>query len=33
MSDLPTLDEIARYSRHVILPEVGMEGQRKLKAA
>jgi molybdopterin/thiamine biosynthesis adenylyltransferase/rhodanese-related sulfurtransferase len=26
-------DEIARYSRHLILPEVGMEGQRKLKAA
>ena len=32
---LPTLsnDEIGRYSRHLILPEVGMEGQRKLKAA
>jgi molybdopterin/thiamine biosynthesis adenylyltransferase/rhodanese-related sulfurtransferase len=26
-------DEIMRYSRHLILPEVGMEGQRKLKAA
>ncbi len=26
-------DEIARYSRHLILPEVGMEGQRKLKQA
>jgi adenylyltransferase/sulfurtransferase len=26
-------EEIARYSRHVILPEVGMDGQRKLKAA
>ncbi|HMF63665.1 MAG TPA: molybdopterin-synthase adenylyltransferase MoeB [Edaphobacter sp.] len=25
--------EIARYSRHLILPEVGMEGQQKLKAA
>ena len=25
--------EIARYSRHLILPEVGMEGQRRLKAA
>jgi len=25
--------EIARYSRHLIMPEVGMEGQRKLKAA
>ncbi len=32
---LPTLshEEIRRYSRHVIMPEVGMEGQRKLKAA
>jgi adenylyltransferase/sulfurtransferase len=26
-------EEIARYSRHVIIPEVGMTGQRKLKAA
>ena len=26
-------DEILRYSRHLIIPEVGMEGQRKLKAA
>jgi sulfur-carrier protein adenylyltransferase/sulfurtransferase len=26
-------DEIARYSRHLILPEVGMNGQLKLKAA
>jgi sulfur-carrier protein adenylyltransferase/sulfurtransferase len=25
--------EISRYSRHLIMPEVGMEGQRKLKAA
>ena len=25
--------EVARYSRHLILPEVGMEGQLKLKAA
>ena len=33
--DLPMLsnEEIARYSRHVIIPEVGMTGQRKLKAA
>jgi adenylyltransferase/sulfurtransferase len=33
--ELPKLsnDEIARYSRHLIMPEVGMEGQRKLKAA
>ena len=32
---LPELhnDEIARYSRHLILPEVGLEGQKKLKAA
>ncbi len=28
-----TTDDLARYSRHLILPEVGMEGQRKLKAA
>ncbi len=32
---LPALepDEIKRYSRHLILSEVGMEGQQKLKAA
>lgn len=32
---LPELsnDEISRYSRHLILPEVGFEGQQKLKAA
>ena len=32
---LPTLtnDELSRYSRHLILPEVGMEGQQRLKAA
>ena len=31
----PTLtnEEVARYSRHLIMPEVGMEGQLKLKAA
>ena len=28
-----TTDDLSRYSRHLILPEVGMEGQRKLKAA
>jgi len=28
-----TRDELARYKRHLILPEVGEEGQRKLKAA
>src|SRR5208283_3159582 len=26
-------EEILRYSRHLIIPEVGMEGQQKLKAA
>ena len=26
-------DEILRYSRHLIMPEVGMKGQQKLKAA
>src|SRR4051812_39275082 len=33
--ELPTLsnDEVKRYSRHLIMPEVGLEGQRKLKAA
>jgi adenylyltransferase/sulfurtransferase len=32
---LPALsaDEVKRYSRHLILSEVGMEGQRRLKAA
>jgi molybdopterin/thiamine biosynthesis adenylyltransferase/rhodanese-related sulfurtransferase len=32
---LPALsnDEIARYSRHLILDEVGMEGQRRLKGS
>ncbi len=28
-----TTDDLARYSRHLILPEVGMEGQQRLKAA
>src|SRR5450759_1955087 len=34
-SDLPDLsqDEILRYSRHLIIPDVGLSGQRKLKAA
>ncbi len=34
-SELPelTTEEYARYSRHLILPEVGLEGQKKLKAA
>src|SRR5882724_1220104 len=26
-------EEVLRYSRHLIMPEVGMEGQQKLKAA
>src|ERR1700757_2926045 len=26
-------EEILRYSRHLIMPEVGMTGQQKLKAA
>lgn len=32
---LPELsrDEILRYSRHLLIPEVGLEGQQKLKAA
>jgi sulfur-carrier protein adenylyltransferase/sulfurtransferase len=35
VSELPELnnDEILRYSRHLILPDVGMEGQRRLKNA
>jgi sulfur-carrier protein adenylyltransferase/sulfurtransferase len=35
VSTLPelTTDDLARYSRHLILPEVGMEGQQRLKAA
>ena len=34
-TELPKLShaEVLRYSRHLLLPEVGMEGQRKLKAA
>jgi len=33
--ELPALspDEYQRYSRHLMLPEVGVEGQRRLKAA
>ncbi|MBI3483885.1 MAG: molybdenum cofactor biosynthesis protein MoeB, partial [Acidobacteria bacterium] len=26
-------DEVLRYSRHLIMPEVGMDGQLKLKQA
>ena len=34
-TELPKLShaEVLRYSRHLLLPEVGVEGQRKLKAA
>src|SRR5262249_37837483 len=28
-----TKDEVKRYSRHLIMPEVGVDGQKKLKAA
>src|SRR6202142_4001284 len=28
-----TTDDLSRYSRHLILPEVGMEGQQRLKGA
>jgi adenylyltransferase/sulfurtransferase len=33
--DLPELspEELRRYGRHLVLPEVGLEGQRRLKAA
>ena len=33
-TELPTLspEEIKRYSRHLIMPEVGMDGQRRIKA-
>jgi adenylyltransferase/sulfurtransferase len=35
VDELPALtnDEVRRYSRHLIMPEVGVEGQRRLKAA
>jgi adenylyltransferase/sulfurtransferase len=35
MNNLPELnrDEILRYSRHLLIPDVGLEGQRKLKNA
>ncbi len=34
-ADLPQLtkEEVQRYSRHLIMPEVGVDGQRRLKAA
>src|SRR3954470_1316343 len=35
VNDLPELtnDDVKRYSRHLIMPEVGVEGQRRIKAA
>jgi molybdopterin/thiamine biosynthesis adenylyltransferase/rhodanese-related sulfurtransferase len=33
LSNALSKDEILRYSRHLIMPEVGLEGQQKLKAA
>jgi len=35
MNELPTLeaDEVERYARHLILPEIGGVGQRRLKAS
>src|ERR1700722_9353958 len=35
VAELPMLtnDEVKRYSRHLIMPEVGVDGQRKIKAA
>jgi molybdopterin/thiamine biosynthesis adenylyltransferase/rhodanese-related sulfurtransferase len=35
LDDLPALstDEILRYSRHLIIPDVGLTGQRQLKAS
>ena len=28
-----TIDEVRRYSRHLIIPDVGMTGQKRLKNA
>ena len=35
VQDLQNLsnEEIKRYSRHIIMPEVGIDGQRRLKSA
>src|SRR4029079_10441828 len=32
-ADELTVDEVRRYSRHIIIPEVGMAGQKRLKNA
>ena len=28
-----TVDEVRRYSRHIIIPDVGMDGQKRMKNA
>ena len=33
MSDILSAEELARFNRHIILPDVGLEGQEKLKQA
>ncbi len=33
MSDILSAEELARFDRHIILPQVGLEGQEKLKKA
>jgi len=33
MSDILSPEELARFNRHIILPQVGLEGQEKLKQA
>ncbi len=33
MSDILSREELARFDRHIILPQVGLEGQKKLKQA
>ena len=32
-ADELTVDEVRRYSRHLIIPDVGMDGQKRLKNA
>jgi molybdopterin/thiamine biosynthesis adenylyltransferase/rhodanese-related sulfurtransferase len=32
-AELLTVDEVRRYSRHLIIPDVAMDGQKRLKAA
>ncbi len=32
-ADELTIDEVRRYSRHLIIPDVGMTGQKRLKNA